>query len=240
MFGAAAQGFHRIQVGHIGRRQCHFEPRRSSFLQLPNGRAMDVEPFEHDDQRSAGASVQVTDEGDDAASLNVIVVELPANADRPSSRRQTDRTDRREPVVPGRDVLNRRLSAGGPGAAGYRLEQKARFIEKHDGCAAAPGLFLIRGQSSVRHRAIAVSFRSAPRRRGFYCVKPKASSKRPTWSGWYVTPNSRRITSATRLQVHQSVVKPAESGPARTISANRCRSATVSSEGPGIGLDFKA
>lgn len=184
--------------------------------------------------------MQMTDEGDDVASPNVVVVELPLDADRTASRREADRTDGRQSVVPSRDALDRRLAAGSPGAAGCRLEQEARFIEKHDGRAATTGLFLIRGQSSVRHRAIAASLRCEARRCGFYCVKPTACSNRPTWSGWYVTPNSRRITSATRLQVHQSVVKPTESGPARTISAKR-RSADVNAKGrPGIGLDLSA
>src|SRR5947199_337888 len=164
-------------------------------------------------------------------------VELPAGIDPLTLGRKRYRADRRQVIMTGKGILHRSFAARSPGPAVYRLQQEARFIEKHDGSLLLSSLFLMRGQVRFRHRWMATSSRSMARRCGFCCVNPSACKLRPTWSGWYSTPHRWRMTLATRLHVHRLVRKPAANGPARTIVASSCLCAGESfGDRPRLGL----
>lgn len=143
--------------------------------------------------------------------------------------------------MPSRSDLHRRFAARRPGTTVYRLEQEAGFIEKNNAGLPASPLFFRRGQSYLRQASMAASSRWLARRCGFCCVNPRACNKRPTWSGWYSTPNRRWITFAIRRQVHKFVRKPATNGPARTMAANSRFCTDVRRDGrPRFGLAASA
>ena len=115
-----------------------------------------------------------------------------------AARRDVQTGDHAQASPPLPAALLGPLAARRPGAAVQRLQQEAGFVEEHDASFSPGSPFLIRGQSSRRQCSIAASSRSRALRRGFCGVKPKACNSRPTWSTWYVTPNSRWITCRTR------------------------------------------
>ena len=60
---------------------------------------------------------------------------------------------------------------------------------------------------------MASSSRSVARRAGRWRLHPIWRSTRQTWPGWYFTPVTCSITSATRASVHNSVGNPLALGP---------------------------
>jgi hypothetical protein len=100
---------------------------------------------------------------------------------------------------------------------------------------------LMRGQSSFRHRSTARGSCSRATSRGFCGLNPKSCKIRPTWSGWYRTPNRLRTTAATRAQVHKSVPNPAARGPQSSslTSCSFCFSESLVARG-GCGLAANA
>ena len=154
-----------------------------------------------------------------------------------SAGRNVQAADDRQPLAALPAALHRPLPARCPGAAVQWLQLKARFVEEDDASFSPGSPFLIRGQSSRRHRSMAASSRSRARRRGFCGEKPKSCSNRPTWSTWYVTPNVSAITCPTRPQVHRSVKYPAASGPRNRIStSSSCCESLSLRRGPGCGF----
>jgi hypothetical protein len=70
------------------------------------------------------------------------------------------------------------------------------------------------------------------RRMGFCRLQPQARKMRPTWEGWYETPSSRRITSATRPRVQMSPRNPKDSAPRLSSSGICARCSAVRRDGP--------
>ena len=57
ILGMAPECFDRIEVGRVGGQPFDVEPSRSSLVQSTHGRAVDVEPIQHHDQRPPILSV---------------------------------------------------------------------------------------------------------------------------------------------------------------------------------------
>lgn len=222
VLGVTPERFDRVQIGSVGREPLDVEPSCPSLAQSANGRAMDVEPIEDDDQRPLVNSMQSPQIAYHVAGPHVPVLHDEVRPNPSSSRREAQTADHAQPIVTLRDDLLRPRTDRSPSAPIQRLQSEAGFVEKDEGRTPSPSLFLIRGQSCDRHRSIAASFRSAARRCGFCGLNPKSCKMRPKWSGWYVTPNSRCTNSATRAQVQSSVENPAARGP--TMSSRRSRS----------------
>lgn len=110
-------------------------------------------------------------------------------------------------------IKDRSLPSRCPGATHQRCQEQSALVEEDQVSVQPPRFFLMRGQSAFAQRRMACSSRSRARRSGFWGLQPIARSNRPMWSTWYRTPNSRRITLATRGHVHRSVAKPLASGP---------------------------
>ena len=241
VLGVAPEGFDRIEVGRVGREPFDVEPSRSPLVQSAHGRAMDVEPIQDDDQGAPMNSVQPTQVADHVAGPHVPVLHDEVRSNPSASRRETQAADHTQAVVPLRDDLLGPRTDRRPRAPIQRLQAEAGFVEKDECCPPSPGLFLIRGQSCERHRSITASFLSAARRWGFCGLNPRSCKMRPTWSGWYSTPNSRRTSSATRAQVQSSVENPAARGPATSSRRNRSRCDEVNfARGPGRGFGSNA
>ncbi len=191
--------------GRVRRQPLELEAPGVRLLQPLGRRAMDLPTIPDDDQRPAQLSTQLLDEGDRLGGANVVVVDLERQAEAPPRRGQRRSADDAQPVVAIPGPLHGRLTARGPRPAVHRLQAKARFVDKNDACAVAASLFLIRGQSCLRHRSTAAASCSRATRSGFCGVKPRSCKMRPRWSGWYETRNFLRTSSATRSQVHKSV-----------------------------------
>src|SRR5207244_3703514 len=106
--------------------------------------------------------------------------------------------DHGEMVVGDRLHQHRRLPPRGVGRPHERQQVEPGFIYEDERGAEACPLFTRAGYRFSRHSWMAASSRWRARRIGFWRLKPQRSSSRLMWSGWYRTPNSRRITSATR------------------------------------------
>jgi glyoxylase-like metal-dependent hydrolase (beta-lactamase superfamily II) len=107
-------------------------------------------------------------------------------------------------------IYNLNLSEDVPGymgapatALGYSW---THFICGHPGRLLTPCPFFRRGQRSFTQCAIASSSRSVARRAGRCQVQPSCWRRMyHTRAGWWATPVTRSITSATRCKVHRSV-----------------------------------
>ena len=129
---------------------------------------------------------------------------------------------------------DRCLSHWGIGPHDRWQQVEARFVHPKQRVLLLYGFFLTSGHRSWRHRSMASSSRWLARRTGFCTLQPQARRIRLTWAGWYETPNSRRITSATREQVHISPRKPNASAPLFNSSGIRARCSCVKrGVGPG-------
>src|ERR1700751_1071627 len=107
----------------------------------------------------------------------------------------------------------RSLSSWCPGPAPIRPFGQSTFVDEDDGAPFFLGFFLISGQRCFFHCWIAVSFRSNARPVGRWQLQPNWRRIRQTCPGWYVTPHSCSIRSATRLLVHRPDSYPNASGP---------------------------
>jgi hypothetical protein len=92
-----------------------------------------------------------------------------------------------------------------------------------------------------RQDAIAASSRCCARRTGFWGLQRRAVRRRPTWVGWYTTPTSARITSATRFR-GQTWPRNPEAAGRRCNKAGRGASCSADSRrgAPGDGRGWRA
>jgi len=156
-------------------------------------------------------------------------------------QRDGDPCNRRKPIMTIPTVQDQCPSSWRPGAAHEGLKHIAAFIDQHDVPTMVTGLFFTLVHSSVRQSAIASSSRSRTRRSGFWGLHPILLRMYHAYPGWYVTPNSRAITWATRFRVHKSVGKTAALAPFNRMPSNSFFCSAVSlGERPGWGLARKA
>ena len=168
--------------------------------------------------------------------MNVLFVNLKRRADSTSCGRERHGANYAQAVVAVPGPLNWRNASDAPRAAIHWLQAEASFINEGDGCAAASGFFLTRGQSHFRQRSTAAGSCSRATCRGFCGLKPSAWRIRDKCPAWYWTLNRFRITAAIREQVHRSVRYPAIVGPASTISINSSRCVSESLGWAGVWL----
>ena len=116
------------------------------------------------------------------------------------------RSDRGHPLpAAGARPQKRSLPAGRPRPADHRALGEARFVHEDQG-AVGSGVFFTRGQTRFFQRSIASSSRSLACLAGRCSDQPSPLRTRHTCPGWYLTPVTREITSATRGSVHRSVL----------------------------------
>ena len=240
-FGMTPTWFDGVEFRSVGGQPLEVDIPDARGSQPFRCRAMNLPTIPTDYQRPSQRTTQPLHEGDDFLGANMVVVNLKRRADLPPRGREGNRSNDAQSIVAVPGPLPRCFTTRSPRAAIHRLQTKARFIDKDNAGAEATGLFLIRGQSLARHCSTATPSCSRATCWGFCGLYPKSCSIRPTWSGWYDTPNLLRTTSATRAVVHKSVRYPASVGPAAKIVTNPCRwSSDNLGMGPGCGLAAKA
>src|SRR5258706_13727791 len=150
----------------------------------------------------------------------------------------------REPPDGGQMVMgqrhpqHRRPPARRPRAHGHRQEVEAGLVYPDDRPPFVDRFFSKAGQRSCHQAAIAAASRWVARVTGRWTLCCSACSSRLTWAGWYVTPNVRRITSVTRLQVHTWPRNPYASAP-RVSKAGIWASCSALSLGCGPGAGWR-
>lgn len=107
----------------------------------------------------------------------------------------------------------RRLAFRRPALTAMRLLAQSSLVHKDDGLPLLLGFYLSSGQRCVFQRRMAASSRSSARPAGHRQLQPRRRSRRQTYAGWYVTPHSRALNSATRPAVHRLVEYPSASSP---------------------------
>jgi len=241
VFGIAPARFDRIQFRAVGRQPLELDVLHPRVCDSLGGRTMDGPTVQTNDQRVLELLAKLFDEIHNVVSTNILFVDLKGGADATTFGRQGNRTNHAQPIVTKPGLLQRCFSDGGPSASIQRLQTKARFIDKNNGCAMPASFFLMRGQSCSRQRSTAWASCSRATRLGFWGLNPRSCSTRERWPGSYCTRNFLRTTSATREQVHRSVRYPAANGPATRISTNSCFCCLESFDvPPGWGLAARA
>src|SRR5215207_2264466 len=139
-----------------------------------------------------------------------------------------DATHHRPVVARQEPAQDRGLAARGVSADDPGQQVESRFINKDRRALLAGRFFFNAGQISPRQRAICSSSRWAARSIGLCGVQRNCFNSRPTWSLWYEMLNSRRISPATRWQVHSSPRKPYAWAPWDKNSGSRARCSAVS------------
>jgi len=132
-----------------------------------------------------------------------------------------DRADARQMVVPQRCAQDWCLANRRIGSHQCRQQIETRFIDPNQRSLFVGGFFLSTGQRSSRQRAIAASSRCVARSIGFWTLQPTALSRRPIWSRWYETPNSRLMRAAMRARVQMSPRNPKAWAPRASKAGNR-------------------
>jgi len=123
---------------------------------------------------------------------------------------------------------NRRLSFRRPGPTTMRPFAQSALVDKHYRAFFPLGFFLSFGQRLFFHRSIFSSSRSNARFAGLWQLQPSPCKIRHTWAGWYLTPHSCSIRSATLDVVHSSVVYPLAWAPCVSWVSTRRRSVVLS------------
>lgn len=216
--------FDRIEFGSIGREAFdpEFAAQFGNVLAHDLG-AVDGGPVPDDEQAAGHMALEVVEELNDLRALDTALkkpeVAVP----------KRDAGDRRE-IVPAEWVeKQRRLALGRPSPHAVRLLGQPALVDEDNGAPFGLG-FLFSASHVLRfQRAMACSSRSMARPTGFWQLQPKRWERmRMAVVGWQVTPNSRRMTLATRGSVQSGVGKPDCCGPAVRISASRASCSGVS------------
>ena len=156
------------------------------------------------------------------------------NARQGSSPRQSiklsarcDPTHHRQVVAGLEGTQDRSCGTRGIGANHSGQQVETRFVNEDGRAMLPPRFFFNSAQVSSRHSVIFSSLRWAARSLGFGGVQCKAFKRRDTWSLWYETANSRRMTCATRAAVQTSPRKPYASAPCDNNSGSWSRCCAV-------------
>lgn len=143
----------------------------------------------------------------------------------PEVKRPPGHTGDRGQGLPVEVILqDRGLASRRPRAATMRLQAQSAFVDEDDRLAFASGVFFRAGQWVFFHQRIASSLRSSARPVGRWQVQPSCRRMRHTWLGWYRTPHSISINSATRPDVQSPFSKPKASAPRCSPRSTRRRS----------------
>lgn len=113
----------------------------------------------------------------------------------------------------------RSLPTRRPGTTTMRPFAQTAFVYEYNGLPLYLGFFLSSGQRFFFHWRMASSFRSRALPVGRWQLHPSCFKIFQTCPGWYCTPHSRSIRSATRHAVQRPVSYPKASGP--RFSASR-------------------
>src|SRR5215472_3784739 len=131
---------------------------------------------------------------------------------------------------------HRRLPPWRPRPHGHGEQVEARLVYPDNGAPFVGRFFSKAGQRSCHQAAMAASSRCVARVTGRWTLWCSPCSSRLTWAGWYATPKVRRITSATRLQVHTCPRNPYASAPRSSRSGSWASCSALSlGVGPGAG-----
>jgi len=180
LFRELPDAFIRVELGGVAGEAIEMQPgegatQRPDRVSLVNG---SVVP--HEDDWPSKMPKQVPEKGADLGVLDVLVVEGVVQAETSAAWAHRDRGDDRDSIAPLPVVEQRRLAPRRPGLAHTRDQEEARLVGEGEVSTQPRGFFLMRGHSCFFQRSIASSFRSRARRSGFWCVKPRAWSSRPT------------------------------------------------------------
>jgi hypothetical protein len=134
----------------------------------------------------------------------------------------------RRKLLPVKTILQHRgLPLGRPGPTPVWPLAEPALIDEHYRAPLSLGFFLSSGQRRFFHRLMACSSRSSARPVGLWQLHPSFFNNHPTCPGWYSTPKSRSISSATRSSVQRWVSYPKAWGPCLSPSSRRLRSVSL-------------
>jgi len=221
--------FDGIEFGSVGRQVLEREAPVLSRDKVPDHSATVLTQAIPDDQDASGdLAQQTTQEVHDLGTANRAGVQ-------PEVELPPGHAGDRGQDFPVEVILkDRGLAFGRPCSATMGLQTQSALVDEDDRLAFAFGVFFRAGQRVFFHQRIASSLRSSARPVGRWQVQPSCRRMRHTWLGWYRTPHSTSINSATRPDVHSPLSKPKASAPRCSPRSTRRKSAAVSRGGRPI------
>ena len=174
-------GFNGVELWRVGWKKFHKEIAGSADHAGYRKASMDVEPIPHQDDWALDLAPKISYELRQPLAVDVAIG--------PHREMERDTTalwrhrqcadDRRLFSVASGLRKDRHLPTRRPGSAHERREQEPALIEEDDVRVQSLRFFLMRGQSTLTQRRIAVSSRSRAWRSGFCGVQPNDRSRRP-------------------------------------------------------------
>jgi hypothetical protein len=147
VLGLRPDVLHRIEVGSIGRQPLHAEPRRVRFLQLPRRCPMHGPAITDKDESASHVTMDVAKELNHVFGVRIVVQELAVKIEPCRPRCPNQRCQRRDPIMLGPRVLNRRMASASPDTSTKRLQHVPAFVEKNQASIAFGPLFLSAARS---------------------------------------------------------------------------------------------
>lgn len=227
-FQAIPNAFSWIQIWCIRWKRFDMDPRSSSFCQkhLHLVSTMNWRTIPKDKKLSGNTALQMVQE------RNCIEARNSIGSDHGIQMAyRTNPTHYRKMISGQRNLQQWRTAPRCIGSYRRRQKIKTRFINKYYRSLFATGFFLKNGQTVLRQCRIPASSRCFARVTGFCGVQSICLRRRPTWSGWYDTPNSCSMTFATRAHVHTLPRKPYDSAPCQRKSGIMRFCASVNFDG---------
>lgn len=123
---------YRIQFGRVGWQLFELEPIRMVLLKISGHRTMHIPPVPDENRLPSEVPVHFGEKPNEILRLGIVRKELKIERQSAESWGETERADRRDPVVPVPGLLNRRMPRQGPRAAPDWLKHEACFIKKYE------------------------------------------------------------------------------------------------------------
>lgn len=161
-----------VQFRGVRRERLQVPPRGAGEQLLHGFAAMDPAIVQQHDEMAGELAEQVAEEDRHFVALDAVFVQLAVEGAVAALRADGDARDGRDAIVRIPVPHDRRLAHRAPGLPHRGDQEEARFVDEDEMGAQPRGVFLTRGHSSRRQRAMPASSRSTARRSGFWWLHP--------------------------------------------------------------------
>lgn len=168
--------FNRVEFRSIGRKEVDMQSCIGAKQFLYFLGAMRLKTVPHDNDMPRQFLHEAAKESYDSGCIDIgIRMQAKIHAEQVSPGSDAESPDNRNFFMrTGSLIQNRSLTARTPGSPYQWSHQHAAFIDKNDMRFQFGSFFLMRGQSTLTHSLILVSFRSMARRSGFWGLHPRS------------------------------------------------------------------
>jgi len=176
--------FNRVEFRSVGRKEVEMQSCIGGKQFLYFFGAMRLKTVPHDNDMPRQFLQEAPKEGYDRGCIDIgIRMQAKIHAEQVSPGSDTKSADNRNLFMrTGFLIQDRSLPTRAPSSPYQWSHQHATFVDKNDMRFQFGSFFLTRGQLTLTHSLILVSFRSMARRSGFWGLHPRSWRIRPIWS----------------------------------------------------------